>query len=249
MSVRGFAYSGYACSRCARRGAYGASGRPASRCSTGTPPPRSAGGSVHRLDARDDESSPSGSLDRRNVRDVHSTLPLMGWQAHRQLVRLRPAHAQPRPHSRTALHRAGPASRGCSRGRARPARPRSPKAAPLWPPARPSWPPARDGRRVGNTLAPGVLPPYPEHGLPGCPMRVQHRPRKGWVRWLGRPPLWRRPCCRRFSSAACLQQVSSGALHKRANLLRRGQDGDCQGSLLEVFAPRADRHLYAWMVR
>lgn len=159
--------------------------------------------------------------------DVHSTLPLMGWQ------NLGTAYAFELPLSAALLgdrlHRA----RGVPRALARAAF--APLAGPLFAPRRlPA--PGRGEVSAADSLSPEVASLY--EGDTGYGLVQQPDPEVlGWLtasRWSGR---WR-----------YLHFRLDGRLRGWAmTRLYTGKTG-LQGSLVEVFAPRPDGALYAWMV-
>lgn len=162
--------------------------------------------------------------------DVHSTLPLMGWQPIGSSLAyelpLSPALIADR------LHRAGRVPRLLARAALAPL---APLAGPLLGPRRlPA--PGRATVTESDTLPPGVESLY--EGDTGCGMVQQPDPAVvRWLtasRWSGR---WR------FLAFAVDGRLRGWAMTR----LYRGKTG-LQGSLLEVFAPRADAALYAWMV-
>jgi hypothetical protein len=159
--------------------------------------------------------------------DVHSTLPLMGWQhlgtAAAWELPLSPALLADR------LHRA----RGVPRLLARAAF--APLAGPLFAPRR-IRPPGRGEVSVADAPSPEVASLY--EGETGYGLVQQPDPEVlGWLtasRWSGR---WR------FLHFRLDGRLRGWAMTR----LYEGKTG-LQASLVEVFAPRADAMLYAWMV-
>lgn len=159
--------------------------------------------------------------------DVHSTLPLMGWQ------HLGTALAFELPLSASLmadrLHR----SRGVPRSLAQAAL--TPLAGPLFGPRRMPAP-GRGEVAITDTLPPGIAALY--EGDTGHGMVQQPDPEVlRWLtasRWSGR---WR------FLAFTLDGRLRGWAMTR----LYTGKTG-LQASLVEVFAPRADSALYAWMV-
>lgn len=159
--------------------------------------------------------------------DVHSTLPLMGWQA------TGTAHAYELPLSASLLadrlHRARRVPRALAHAAF------APLAGPLFGPRRlPA--PGRGAVSVSDALPAGVEALY--EGDTGYGLVQQPDPAVlRWLtasRWSGR---WR------FHAFTLDDRLRGWAMTR----LYAGKTG-LQGSLVDVFAPRANAALYAWMV-
>lgn len=171
--------------------------------------------------------SPERVLSIGGTADVHATLPLMGWQP------LGEAHAFELPLSADVLAERVAHATNLPQGLARVAV--APLAGPIFAP-RPQPAPGSGAVGVSDVLPEGVEALY--EGDTGCGFVQQpDRAVLSWLtasRWSGR---WR------YLAFRLDGRLRGWAMTR----LYHGKTG-LQGSLVEVFAPRADVSLYAWMV-
>lgn len=171
--------------------------------------------------------SPERILSIGGTADVHSALPLMGWQA------FGTAHAFELPLATGLIAERVAHATNLPKGFARAVL--SPVAGPLFRP-RPMPAPGRGSVSLSDALPEGVEDLYEGDTGYGL-VQVPDRDVLAWLtagRWSGR---WR------YLAFRLDGRLRGWAMTR----LYHGKTG-LQGSLVEVYAPRADAALYAWMV-